>query len=86
MSGASKDGLHKSSHFSFVCIFLLFYFSLFRRIKEESHLSWRSFQYVEDWFNTYLGYLQCVFRCTRVRSILGHIDVLMDDGVHVRTC
>ena len=40
---------------------------------------------VEDWFNTYLGYLQCVFRCTRVRSILGHIDVLMDDGVHVRT-
>ena len=41
--------------------------------------------FVEDWFNTYLGYLQCVFRCTRVRSILGHIDILMDDGVHVRT-
>ena len=41
---------------------------------------------VEDWFNTYLGYLQCVFRCIRVRSILGHIDVLMDDGVHVKTC
>ena len=40
---------------------------------------------VEDWFNTYLGYLQCVFRCTNVRSILGHIEVLMDDGVHVRT-
>ena len=34
---------------------------------------------VEDWFNTYLGYLQCVFRCTRVPSIL------MDNGVHVRT-
>ena len=39
---------------------------------------------VEDWFNTYLGYLQYVFRCTSVRSISGHIDVLMDDGVHVR--
>ena len=41
---------------------------------------------VEDWFNTYLGYLQCVSRCTNVRSILGHIDVLMDDGAHVRAC
>ena len=40
---------------------------------------------VEDWFNTYLGYLQCVFRCTRVPSIFGHIDVLIDDRVHVRT-
>ena len=40
---------------------------------------------VEDWFNTYLAYLQCVSRCTSVRSILGHIDVLRDDGVHVRT-
>ena len=40
---------------------------------------------VEDWFNTYLGLLQCVIWCTRVRSILEHIDVLMDDGVHVRT-
>ena len=41
---------------------------------------------VEDWFNTQLGYLQCVSRCTSVRSILGHVDVIMGDVVHVRAC
>ena len=40
---------------------------------------------VEDWFNTHLGYLQCVSRCTSVRSILDHVDVIMGDMVHVRT-
>ena len=58
------------------CVDLLRVFSLLFILKAVS---------VEDWFNTYLGYLQCVFRCTRVPCKLGHIDVLMNDGVHVRT-
>ena len=41
---------------------------------------------VEDWFNTYLGYLQCVSWCTSVWPILDHIDVIMGDVVHVRAC
>ena len=32
---------------------------------------------VEDWFNTYLGYLQCVSRCTNVWFMLVHVDVIM---------
>ena len=32
---------------------------------------------VEDWFNTYLGYLQCVYRCASVWFMLGHVDVIM---------
>ena len=32
---------------------------------------------VEEWFNTYLGYLQCVSRCTSVWFMLVHVDVIM---------
>ena len=32
---------------------------------------------VEDCFNAYLGYLQCVFWCTSVWFMLGHADVIM---------
>ena len=34
-------------------------------------------QSVEDWFDTYLGYLQCVSRCTSVWFMLGHVDVII---------
>ena len=32
---------------------------------------------VEDWFNKYLGYLQCVARCTSVWLMLVYVDVIM---------
>ena len=32
---------------------------------------------VEDWFNTYHGYLQYVSRCTNVWFVLVHVDVIM---------
>ena len=32
---------------------------------------------VEDWFNTYLGYLQCVSLCTNVWFMLMHVDVIL---------
>ena len=32
---------------------------------------------VEDWFNTYLGYLQYVSRCTNVWFMLVHVDVIL---------
>ena len=32
---------------------------------------------VEDWFNTYFGYLQCVSRYTSVWFMLVHVDVIM---------
>ena len=34
---------------------------------------------VEDWFNTYLGYLQCVSLCTNVWFMLMQVDVTISD-------
>ena len=48
---------------------------------------------VEDWFNTYPGYLQYVSWCTNVWFMFMHVDVtigfmlfLLSNGMYVRYC
>ena len=58
-------------------LFNLYTEKIFREVEDMKGVSIGGENIVENWFNTFLSFLQCVSRCTNVWFMLGYVDVIM---------